>query len=170
MSDSFDFIKKFFVPDTLTLREQDDVIFPSDCGIFRTHKEWEEIKRKIDKFYKLFSDEELEEHNRKILNHEYPHPPIEKLDKHRKEAGYVYLLHHDGTYKIGISKNVPNRRTQIGTKMPHEVTLIQSIKTDDMVELEALLHERYAGKRMNGEWFALTNEDVRTIKAEGAGQ
>jgi Meiotically up-regulated gene 113 len=56
---------------------------------------------------------------------------------------------------------------QISPRMPHEVTLIHSIETDDMVGLEALLHERYADKRMNGEWFALSDEDVNEIKKKG---
>jgi hypothetical protein len=38
------------------------------------------------------------------------------------------------------------------------------IQTSDMRELERMLHARFADKRVDGEWFILTPEDVEYIK------
>lgn len=142
-------------------------------GTYPPIDEWEITKTKIDMFYKLFSDSEIEEHNREIKEHnqkivdesrmEFTNLEFHPASKEKK-PGFVYLLHHDGLYKIGMATKLSRRLMQISPRMPHEVTLIHSIKTDDMVGLEALLHECYADKRMNGEWFALSDEDVRDIQ------
>ena len=79
--------------------------------------------------------------------------------------GYVYLLRADnGLYKIGRARNVA-RRMKSFLKLPYELQLIHIIATDDMYEIEADMHFFYADKKMLGEWFALSDEDVRNIKA-----
>lgn len=80
-------------------------------------------------------------------------------------AGYVYLLSGGGYYKIGLSKSVDIRIEQISPKLPFEIELIHQIKADDMVTLENQLHERFADKRVNGEWFMLAQEDIDYIKS-----
>ena len=86
----------------------------------------------------------------------------------RKSPGYVYLLHSEHGYKIGKSKRPNERQVEIGTKLPFEVERIGLIETDDMKKLELSLHQRYADKRLNGEWFNLDQEDVDYIKSLGA--
>lgn len=79
--------------------------------------------------------------------------------------GYVYLIEAEtGQYKIGRSKNPPNRLRAIGVKMPFKVEIIHTIQTNDMYSLEINLHQRFADKRVNGEWFALSQDDVDYIK------
>ncbi len=170
-------IKHLLGPDIINLHERNDmfgdVIFPTDQGgLFRTSQESKEIKRKIDNFYNLLSDDDIEEYNRKVADHEYPRKQIESAAEEeqwtRKPVkGYVYLLHHDGLYKIGRAKNLSKRLMQISPRMPHEVTLIHFIEADDMIGMESRLHERYADKRMNGEWFALSAADVQEIQDTG---
>lgn len=78
--------------------------------------------------------------------------------------GYVYLLKSGKHYKIGLSKDVGLRAIQISPKLPIEPELICMIKTDNMRELEAEFHARFAEKRTNGEWFLLGSKDVEWIK------
>lgn len=152
-------------------------IYPIDQnGTYPPRDEWESIKTKIDVFYKLFPDSEIEEHNREIKEHNQ-----KIVDEHNREManlefslipkekrpGFVYLLHHDGLYKIGITTKLSRRLMQISPRMPHEVTLIHFIEADDMIRMESRLHERYADKRMNGEWFALSAADVQEIQGIG---
>lgn len=83
-------------------------------------------------------------------------------------AGYVYLVKADnGYYKIGRTVDPSDRIRTFGIKLPFRVEYEHVIKTDDMVGLERGLHEQFADKRADGEWFALSDEDVRYIKLLG---
>lgn len=86
--------------------------------------------------------------------------------KHQNRQGFVYLLQSDtGFYKIGRTKNPKSRSKTFGVQLPFEVKFIATIATPDMHSLEAELHAHFASKRVNGEWFNLSPEDVGYIKS-----
>jgi hypothetical protein len=86
--------------------------------------------------------------------------------KQKNRTGYVYLLSSDnGAYKIGRTKNLKNRTKTLGVQLPFKTEVVVTIATSDMHSLEAQLHQQYAGKRVNGEWFTLSPEDVEHIKS-----
>lgn len=73
----------------------------------------------------------------------------------------VYLLRSaDGRYKIGFSQNPEDRATAIGKQIGMDVQLVHVITTDRARFLEHDLHCRYASRRIQGEWFALTEAEV----------
>jgi|SRR5581483_10697493 len=80
-------------------------------------------------------------------------------------AGYIYLLEAEetGSYKIGRAKDLDNRIKTFEVKLPFETELRHSIKVQDMACAELALHKKFAGRRINGEWFKLTPEDVSWI-------
>jgi len=81
-------------------------------------------------------------------------------------SGYVYVVEADnGLYKIGLSKEPRKRIDALGVKLPYELEIIILIETPDRYELERELHEQFADKRKNGEWFELTSKDLETINA-----
>jgi hypothetical protein len=81
------------------------------------------------------------------------------------DPGYVYLLQSPTKYrKIGKTKNPNNRLKTFSVKLPFEVEYEALIQTNNMSQLEVDLHNLFASKRVNGEWFDLSPEDVEYIK------
>ena len=80
------------------------------------------------------------------------------------KRGCVYFFRHVGLspVKIGYSeKESPmNRFNQLKTYAPYGSEILGFIIISDARELESLLHNKYASKRLNGEWFDLTESEV----------
>jgi hypothetical protein len=84
--------------------------------------------------------------------------------------GFVYILRSsEGYYKIGRAKDVQSRVRYIAAFVPFAVEVAHAFSTDNMVRLERGLQRAYeaAGKRINGEWFRLTEEDVGLLRSLG---
>ena len=79
-------------------------------------------------------------------------------------VGYVYLLKSGKHYKIGRANSTGRREYELKIQLPERATKAHEIKTDDPVGIERYWHERFAERRQNGEWFALTKEDVSAFK------
>lgn len=75
----------------------------------------------------------------------------------------VYLIRCDATdsVKIGIARDPLKRLAALQTANPSPLRLLGSVVGGS--DVEAQLHARFAEKRLTGEWFRLTNEDVTAI-------
>jgi hypothetical protein len=95
-------------------------------------------------------------------------PDISESDGNGSAAtkGYVYLLRH-GTraeYKIGRTFSPLRREGEVAIELPDKLAPIHYIETDDPVGVENYWHTRFSAKRKQGEWFALSREEVRAFK------
>jgi hypothetical protein len=93
-------------------------------------------------------------------------PEAEQADSTPAAVGYVYLLKHGSRreYKIGRTNNPLRREGEVGIQLPERLQPMHYIKTDDPAGVEHYWHTRFAAKRKEGEWFALTADDVRAFK------
>ncbi len=83
-------------------------------------------------------------------------------NKRDETPGFIYLMRdtvHRQYYKIGLSRKPRNRARQIG-----QVDLVHTFPADNMLEAEGELHAHFNRRRMEGEWFKLTDGDVETFK------
>jgi hypothetical protein len=80
------------------------------------------------------------------------------------ENGSVYLYKSGKYYKIGRTNDLKRRDREIKLQLPVEAELIHRIVTDDPVGIEKYWHNRYADKRLNGEWFNLSASDIKAFR------
>lgn len=93
------------------------------------------------------------------------HSPENQVVPTRIELGHVYLLHFGGDeYKIGCTNNVERRFREIKTQMPYDGKIIHVIETGDPEGIEAYWHQYFKDKRLKGEWFKLSDSDVKYFK------
>jgi hypothetical protein len=88
------------------------------------------------------------------------------VDLQTAQVGFVYLIQHGSKreYKIGKTFNPLRREGEIRLQLPEKIEPIHYIETDDPSGIENYWHNRFADKRKNGEWFALTSADVQAFK------
>lgn len=92
--------------------------------------------------------------------------PDTKVSQHNH--GYIYLLRAimpGGYYKIGRSKTPERRIKSMGVKLPFPIETIHCFPTDNQHKVEKYLHQKYADRHADGEWFMLSDQDVADICA-----
>lgn len=76
----------------------------------------------------------------------------------------VYVMESCGALKIGISLDAHHRRINLQIGNPHPIALLAFMDFEDQGyearEVEAELHRRLASKRIRGEWFAVTIDEI----------
>ena len=79
----------------------------------------------------------------------------------------VYILHDgQGHYKIGKTTDLENRMKALAIQLPfkcEQVGLFGPMTVERMHKAERELHVHFASKRLNGEWFALDQDDLNWI-------
>lgn len=79
-------------------------------------------------------------------------------------TGYVYVAHapNRGLYKIGQSINPEQRMLSIAPAA-EQVQLVLKIPSSDSWWLERHLHKAFVAKSAGGEWFKLSQVDIRLL-------
>ncbi len=85
-----------------------------------------------------------------------------------KFASMVYLINAIGAdhYKIGIADDIPKRIRQLQTGNPIDLVLVCTIYSRHAKNKESELHDRFTDLNIRGEWFKLSDKDVREIKKD----
>lgn len=80
-------------------------------------------------------------------------------------SGFVYLIGTSvfGWYKIGKSVDANVRVNQIGVLLPFKIKVFQVWRAENHHLMEKSLHEIYAHKRINGEWFEFSKDEIREL-------
>lgn len=110
-------------------------------------------KRKQERFQEIMETAEA----KMRINHEKLYKP---------EVNYVYVLKSLCLHKIGLSIDWEKRKTQISSKLPSKVFPIMVFgfpNRAEAVEMEKHLHQHFHKLRFQGEWFLLTDENLKEL-------
>jgi len=134
------------------------------------------LLKELNKFYSKQSKESIEKINLRIEAERREITKIEQ-DKVRMEMnapnfkdskpikGYIYFLKaYDNIIKIGRAVNLKDRFDTISPQLPFETEVLFTIKVKDYIKAESLFHSYFNNKWVRGEWFNLTDEDIKNIK------
>jgi len=82
---------------------------------------------------------------------------------------YVYIIHAEGTnfYKIGVTKDLEKRLSAINNTSPYRCYILYKIEFKERkkaFELESKVHNKFDNKRLNGEWFELSSNELERVK------
>jgi hypothetical protein len=80
-------------------------------------------------------------------------------------SGYVYLVKSGKLYKIGCTENHWRRKSELHKQTAEGIVEVHTIAAiDDPTGIEKYWHGRFKDKRLHGEWFDLSAEDVSAFK------
>ena len=153
---------KFPVENELRMARRQDSSFPSHGTIQRLGNKAERARLLIEHCDEVGGLADVVAHALPVAATESPHGSSSPDDT--VMDGYVYLMKSGKYYKIGHT-NAPGRREyELAIQLPERLTQVHVVQTDDPAGIERYWHERFAQKRANGEWFALSASDVRAFK------
>jgi hypothetical protein len=154
---------RFPIDGELKLKRKSDSHFPSPFAFQKLGKKQDRLAKIISFCQEHGSLDDVQSCCEQLL--------VEKSDldfepKAESSVGYVYLIQHGkrSEYKIGRTNNPIRREGEIRLELPEKVRPIHTIETDDPAGIEKYWHNRFSAKRKEGEWFALSSEDVRVFK------
>lgn len=143
----------------LVLKRKEDPSFPSK-GCFRRWGSRESLLSKLGEYcegkpqFKVVSD---------LLKQGISVNLDRRLDS-LQIRGFVYLLRYGKYYKLGRTNAVGRRLRELAIQLPKKPDTVHVIETDDPEGIEQYWHRRFAEKRQEGEWFALSSEEVKAFK------
>ena len=68
----------------------------------------------------------------------------------------VYFIRQDAAVKIGYTKQIKYRLSELQVSNPNELTVLLLIKGG--IKLEQELHKRFVDDKIRGEWYYLSDE------------
>lgn len=151
---------RYPVTGELRLKAKQDKNFPSHTVFSRVGKKAELARKTIEYCERKGGLNNIVEICKPIT----PSQAEYKKSKEQEVIGYVYLMKSGRYYKIGRTNALGRREYDLGIQLPEKITTIHTIKTDDPIGIEAYWHKRFEEKHRNGEWFELSNEDIKAFK------
>ena len=83
--------------------------------------------------------------------------------RHKKRVKVYLIRAENGLVKIGKTANIESRFSTLNHASPIDLELVHVFDTLFGDELEEELHALYDDRRIKGEWFRLSDQDVREI-------
>lgn len=152
-----------------TIDEYPILINSCDYQPYLTLEQALKIKEKIDATIEFAKNNDVDAlniaYNDSVISEMSEYSPTKSYkEKTSSNKTYIYLMidNSNGYYKIGRSIKPKKRERTLQSEKP-TIDLLFYWSSYLIVETE--LHEYFADKRIRGEWFNLTDEDIQYIKS-----
>ncbi|PKR77830.1 hypothetical protein CEY16_07835 [Halalkalibacillus sediminis] len=91
-----------------------------------------------------------------------------RYDSKGLNTSYVYFIKESGMNRIKIGKAIdPEQRIkELSTGSAHNYEIVHLIKSENPYKTENLFHKYFNEKRCKGEWFDLSEKELRWIQRE----
>lgn len=88
-------------------------------------------------------------------------------NKGRYDKGYVYFARDitSGLVKIGHTTDPAKRLKNLANQLPSDIELIHIVHVNERLRAERSFQRYYSDKNIKTEWYALTEEDIKWLKA-----
>ena len=141
------------------LKRKDDPSFPNKLA----YRRWGGRDQLLEKVAEYCEREEKFAPVLSLLKDGFSNSLDHRLDTLRIK-GFVYLLRSSKNYKIGRTNAVGRRLRELSIQLPQKPNMVHVIETDDPEGIEQYWHRRFEEKRQGGEWFVLSQDDIRAFK------
>lgn len=82
----------------------------------------------------------------------------------RRGTVYIIKSSESNLYKIGHTRDVYQRIANLQTASGLPCSLVHQIVCEDRQQLERRIHQMFSSKRVRGEWFDLSEDDLKVIR------
>ena len=89
----------------------------------------------------------------------------QEKEKRRSSPGLVYLIKAGMHVKIGSTKELKKRLSQLQIGNPHKLEVLKTWETKNEADWEKKLHDIFISRRVSGEWFNLTKSQLNKLLA-----
>jgi hypothetical protein len=137
-------------------------------GYIPPMKEIRTITEGLLKFINSYNQDDIDKFNKKVTE-DY----LKRCEESQKSikterknyAGYVYFICDNMNHvKIGHAKDLESRYKTY-TEMPYDPKIIHTLFCSDRIKVGAYFHDKFKTKRFKGEWFNLSDKDIKYIKS-----
>lgn len=148
----------------VALKKENRTVLGGEAGQYgySSHQNLMEVIHKLSNDYRAVVRREIAGYTPLILRE-----TLSASEKELLAECFVYLMHDtvNGFYKIGISNSPEWREKTLQSEKPTIELLAAKkfIRRKLAAAFEKALHETYSEKRLRGEWFQLSPEDVADI-------
>lgn len=145
---------------TVNIENQNLDLLVDSMGRIHDKRTFEYLEMLKDSMLEL-NPKSIVDHNQKKEAEEYERLRTRK----RQHKAHVYLINilDTNNYKIGISKNVKGRLSTLQNSNPVDMHIVSTCLSRWARRLEKELHQVFLEKRIRGEWFNLSENDVKYI-------
>lgn len=140
---------------------------PTGCTHWAKSKPYFEFKEPVRGRYML--DDLFAENFPEFAEWAFGHAPAKSAERPvvSRTGGFVYVIKSAYGYKIGKTVNLKDRTRLFSVKLPFPISIEHYAWFDDYSAAEMNFHRQFHEKRLEGEWFNLSPEDLAAIRSLG---